>query len=803
MPVEYNHEHENEITLFAETNFRNARRRFGIKTDDRRRHLYIIGKTGMGKTVLQENMVMSDIMAGHGVCYVDPHGDTAEKILDYIPSNRINDVVYFNPADMEFPVGFNILETVNDNQKHLVASGLMGVFKKIWPDVWSPRMEYILLNCVLALLDYPGATLLGINRLLVDLEYRERVIAKIRDPIVKTFWVAEFSNWEVKYQTEAIAPIQNKVGQFLSASIVRNIVSQVKSTIDVRKIMDEGKIFIVNLSKGRIGEENMRLLGGMLISRLSMAAMERVDMPENERRDFYLFVDEFQNFANESFASILSEARKYRLSLTVAHQYVEQLTEEVQAAVIGNVGTILAFRVGSTDAEFLEKEFSPTFTVEDLVNLPKYTIYLKLMVDGVATSPFSATTLPPIAQFTGNAQKVIAVSRERYAMPRATIAEKVLRWSGMESASLRAPEGLEAAKEQLGGIPASMLEDGEPKRVSLSELESEGFDQDTPPGPEEYLKISPERLKALQKPPSSGGKKKDKPKFPHTCSRCGKVWEMPIQLDASRPMYCAECLPLVKDEQKMKGRIARSGPQNDSRAPVTSFPAVSKDRQEQKPGTMPQPEAKPEPPNRPRFVGAMPTSLPQTRPDDGGAGRSGDANRQAPKGTVNPKGLLEELERIKGRPVETNKFRIQKKVSGPSVGGMSEAAKRSQQPPIQPPAEPRHGYIPDRKDRTDKDKKPPSAKLEDYFSKIEDGAEPEPMVQEARSTPTVFRKSPSSEPTQSMRASTEYPAVPHKTQEANPLDKRQSFGVRQDASGSSPQSTTAPKTLLPGQKVTF
>ncbi|MDP3793828.1 MAG: type IV secretion system DNA-binding domain-containing protein, partial [Candidatus Uhrbacteria bacterium] len=254
--IQYSHDHENEITLFAETNFRNQKRRFGIKTDDRRRHMYVIGKTGMGKTTLMENLMLADVYAGHGCCYIDPHGDTAEKLLDFIPANRINDIVYFNPADTDFPLGFNILETESEDQKPLIASGLMGVFKKIWPDVWSPRMEYILMNCVLALLDYPGATLLGINRLLVDKDYRARVVAKIRDPIVKTFWLAEFTSWSEKYATEAIAPVQNKVGQFLSSSVIRNIVAQVKSTINLRRIMDDGKILIVNHSKGRIGEDN-------------------------------------------------------------------------------------------------------------------------------------------------------------------------------------------------------------------------------------------------------------------------------------------------------------------------------------------------------------------------------------------------------------------------------------------------------------------------------------------------------------------------------------------------------------------
>lgn len=544
MPVDYNHDHENEITLFAETNFRNARRRFGIKTDDRRRHTYIIGKTGMGKTTLMENMILSDILAGHGCCYVDPHGDTAEKLLDYIPSNRINDVVYFNPADMEFPVGFNILETIREDQKHLVAAGLMGVFKKIWPDVWSPRMEYILQNCVLALLDYPGATLLGINRLLVDIEYRKRVIAKIRDPIVKTFWVAEFASWSEKYATEAIAPVQNKVGQFLSASIIRNIVAQVKSTIDPRKIMDEGKILIVNLSKGRIGEDNMRLLGGIMITKIQLAAMERVNIPESERRDFYLYVDEFQNFANESFANILSEARKYRLSLIVAHQYIKQLAEEVAWAVFGNVGTLIAFRVGTEDAAFMENEFMPVFTPEDLVNLNKFEVYLKLMVDGAATRPFSANTLPPIAQRTASTQKVISVSRERYATQKALIEEKVLRWSGMEVGEskleypdIKTEEELEAAGT-VGAAPRRELEDFEQEDTG------------------EYLKISDERMAAIVKA-APAGKKKEKPKFTYTCNRCGKTWDMPVQLDPSRPIFCAECMPLVREERKFKTGLSK------------------------------------------------------------------------------------------------------------------------------------------------------------------------------------------------------------------------------------------------------
>lgn len=420
-----------EVNFFAMTNYRNQQRKFGIKIDDRRRHMYVVGKTGMGKTTLLENMVLNDIYGGHGVGVVDPHGDFAEKIIDYIPANRINDLVYFNPADLDYPIGFNILETVNAGQRHLVASGLMGVFKKIWPDVWSSRMEYILNNTLLALLEYPGTTLLGINRLLAEDDYRRRVVAVIKDPVVKAFWQNEFAGYSEKYKTEAVAPIQNKIGQFLSASVIRNIVAQVKSRINIREIMDSKKIFIMNLSKGRIGEDNSRLLGGMLITKIQLAAMERVDTPEKDRKDFFLYVDEFQNFATESFANILSEARKYRLDLTMAHQYMEQLDEMVLAAVIGNVGTMITYRVGSTDAEILAKEFAPTFIEEDLINLPKFHVYLKLMIDGVASRPFSATTLPPIGSPTGSTERVVKVSRERYSTEREKIEDKIMRWSGM------------------------------------------------------------------------------------------------------------------------------------------------------------------------------------------------------------------------------------------------------------------------------------------------------------------------------------------------------------------------------------
>lgn len=435
----------NPITVFAKTNFRNQERVFGIKADDRRRHMYLLGKTGMGKTNLLENLAIQDIQQGHGICFIDPHGDVALKLIKAIPPERINDVIYFDPADQAFPIAFNVLEQVGADQRSLVASGLVGVFKKIWADSWGPRLEYILRNAILALLEYPGSSLLGVMRILVDKSYRERVIEKVTDPVVKQFWAVEFAGWNERTLQEVISPIQNKVGQFTSNSLIRNIIGQPTSAFDVRDIMDNKKILIMNLAKGKIGEDSSALLGAMMITKIQLAAMGRADIPEEERKDFYLYVDEFQNFATDSFANILSEARKYRLSLILANQYIMQLEEKVSDAVFGNCGTIVSFRVGAADAELLEKEFEPVFMMNDLVNLPKYNIYLKLMIDGIAGDAFSATTLPPILVETpGIDEKVIAVTRERYASSQAEVEEKIRRWTGMlteeEKQALRTPQ---------------------------------------------------------------------------------------------------------------------------------------------------------------------------------------------------------------------------------------------------------------------------------------------------------------------------------------------------------------------------
>ncbi len=419
-----------EISPFGIINFRNQKKEFGIKTDDRRRHMYVVGKTGMGKSNLLENLVIADIRSGKGVAVIDPHGEFAEKILDFVPEERINDVVYFNPSDTKFPVAFNPLEQVGPEFRHLVASGIMGVFKKIWVDAWSGRMEYILNNTLLALLESPGSNLLGIMRMLNDAKYRKIVVDNLKDPVVKGFWVNEFGKWNEKFQTEATAAIQNKVGQFVTNPLIRNVLGQAHSSIDPRKVMDEGKILIVNLSKGRIGEDNSALLGAMMITKLQLAAMSRVDVPEKDRRDFYLYVDEFQNFATDSFANILSEARKYHLCLIVAHQYIGQLIHDsntrVRDAIFGNVGTMIVFRVGAEDAEFLEKEFQPDFMAPDFVGLPKYNFYTKLLIDGVSSRPFSAGSIPPYERAPQiYTDVIIENSRKTFGTPREIVEEKI------------------------------------------------------------------------------------------------------------------------------------------------------------------------------------------------------------------------------------------------------------------------------------------------------------------------------------------------------------------------------------------
>lgn len=423
-------ENPERVTYFAATDSRGKHVPFGIKSKDRDRHMYIIGKTGMGKSTVLENMAIQDLRNGEGMAFIDPHGGTVDRLLDYIPEERLKDVVYFAPFDLENPIAFNVMEDVGYDKRHLVVSGLMATFKKIWEDAWSARMEYILTNTLLALLEYPDATLLGVNRMYTDKDYRTKVVDNVKDPVVKDFWVKEFANYGDRYTQEATPAIQNKVGQFTGNPLIRNIIGQSKSSFDIRTMMDEKKILLVNLSKGLVGETNMRLLGSMLTTRIFLAAMSRAEYSASAVKKlapFYFYVDEFQNFANETFAEILSEARKYKLNLTIAHQYIEQMEEEVRDAVFGNVGTTVTFRVGPFDAESLEPIFMPKFTKEDIVALDRFQVYLTLMIDGVGSAPFSAVALPPIEPPPVSfREQVIQSSREQFTAKRAGVEQKII-----------------------------------------------------------------------------------------------------------------------------------------------------------------------------------------------------------------------------------------------------------------------------------------------------------------------------------------------------------------------------------------
>lgn len=446
---------EGDFTMLGKTNFRGSDQEFGIKTLDRRRHIYIIGKTGMGKSTLLENMIFSDIQAGKGVGVVDPHGDLADAVLNFVPSHRTNDVVLFDPSDRDYPVAFNMLENIDPALNTIVCSGLVGIFKKIYGESWGPRLEHILRNTILSLLEYPNTTMLGIPRVLQDRDYRGRVVHKIQDPIVRSFWLNEFEKMEPKLRVEAISPILNKVGQFLSSPIIRNILGQPKSTLDLRFAMDHKKIIIVNLSKGKIGEDTSSLLGSMIITKFQLDAMSRANLPESERTDFYLYVDEFQNFATDSFATILSEARKYKLNLTMANQYIAQMPEEVRDAVFGNVGTILSFQVGFDDAEYLSGQYGEEVLPNDLVALSKYTAYSRLLIDGMPSKTFSFDTLPPprLEVEEGRREKVIKLSRERYSTHREIVEDKIRRWS--EGATIGEGEEPKKVPGEVKALPVS------------------------------------------------------------------------------------------------------------------------------------------------------------------------------------------------------------------------------------------------------------------------------------------------------------------------------------------------------------
>lgn len=386
-----------DLSFFARTDFRNRSQAFGIRQKDRLSHLYVIGKTGTGKSTLLETLVKQDIEAGRGVAVLDPHGELAERLRGHVPQDRLATLVYFDAPDPACNLGFNPLETVCAARRGLAASGLLEAFKKLWGDSWGPRLEHILRNAIFALLECPGATLGDVLRLLEDKHYRKDLTALITNAQVKRFWLYEYEAYPARLRAEAIAPIQNKVGAFLTDPILNRILTVKKSSFRLRQIMDEGKVLLVNLAKGKIGEDTAGLLGALLVSRLNLAALSRSDLPEDQRRDFFCYLDEFQTFTSLTFVTMLSELRKYHVGMVLAHQYLTQLAPQVRDAILGNAGTTIVFRVGAADAEVLAQEFYPHFSAADLTNLPNHRIYLKLMIDGVISSPFSAETLKPVS----------------------------------------------------------------------------------------------------------------------------------------------------------------------------------------------------------------------------------------------------------------------------------------------------------------------------------------------------------------------------------------------------------------------
>jgi len=420
--------------IFAVTDYRNIHIPFGIKKLDRRRHMYLLGKTGTGKSTLLKNMIIGDILDGNGLAVLDPHGDLVEEILDIIPEHRIKDVVYLDPSDIEYPIGLNMLDIKPDETKDLLADGIVNVFKKFFGDSWGPRLEYLLNYSILTLLHCQNVSLLAVLRILSDKNYRKFLLKQVKDPFILKFWEDEFTQLSnnQKLLAEAIAPIQNKVGRFLGPTMIRNMIGQIKSSIDLQEIMNTGKIFLVNLSQGKIGEENSSLLGAMIVTRLYSNAMQRAKIPENQRRDFYLYVDEFQNFATESFVKILSEARKYGLNLIVTHQYVDQIDQKIQDAIFGNIGTLMNYVVGQKDAQRLEKEYAPHLTAEDLVNLDRFRLTLKLTIDGAQSPPFTAIGLKPTYREFKLKDRIKDYCRETYSKPRDVVEHKLNKWASQQ-----------------------------------------------------------------------------------------------------------------------------------------------------------------------------------------------------------------------------------------------------------------------------------------------------------------------------------------------------------------------------------
>lgn len=417
--------YKEQVTYIGVTNYRNQNTKFGIKEKDRGGHIYAIGKTGSGKSTLLLNMAISDIQNGRGIGIIDPHGDIAEKILEYVPEERIKDVIYFNGCDIDFPIAFNPLSNVDENSRYLVTSNLVGTLKKTWTESWGPRLEHILRNSILTLLHYPDASLLDIQPLLTNSDFRKEVLDYIEDAALLNFWYKEFYAMPPPLRAEAISPIINKVGLFQTHPIIRNIVSQRNSSFSIADVMNKKKIFIANLSKGVLGEDGTQLLGSLLVTQFQTAALGRANQPITTRLPFYLYIDEMHSFVTLSFADILAESRKYGLSLFLTHQYIDQLHEKILAAILGNVGTLICFRIGASDAKILAQEFSPVFNNEDLVSLPQYAIYIKLLIDGTTSQPFSANTLSPIEKKESFKKEIISYSRKQYCAKKIVVEKEI------------------------------------------------------------------------------------------------------------------------------------------------------------------------------------------------------------------------------------------------------------------------------------------------------------------------------------------------------------------------------------------
>ena len=447
-----------EFTMLGNTDYRGEKLLFGIRKEDKFRHMYIVGKTGTGKSTFIANLIKSDMIAGNGLALLDPHGELVDTVLEHIPTNRINDVILFDVADSDFPIGFNLLQANTEEEKNLIASGVVSTFYKIYGESRWPRLEYILRNVVISLVDYPNATLMHILRVLTDKTFREEVISNVKDAVILKFWTTEFNKWNDKQRDEAISPITNKVGQFLSSKLVRNIFGQPRTKLNLRRAMDEGKIILINLSKGRIGEDNANMIWSLLVTKFQIDAMSRADIPVHERRDFYLYIDEFQNFASKSFATILSEARKYKLSLIVANQYTSQLDEDTINAIFGNVGTTIAFTLGKDDADIITGQFKNMAGVNDLISLPKYTAYTRLMIDGISSDPFSMKTLPITTPEWSLEliDKIRKQSRQRYAMERGQL-EKLMTARSNKTFSVQ-EKVMEKAKLEAIGINDAEME---------------------------------------------------------------------------------------------------------------------------------------------------------------------------------------------------------------------------------------------------------------------------------------------------------------------------------------------------------